>query len=524
MAPAISVIVPVFNTEKYLPMCLDSVLSQSMSDFEIIAVNDASTDNSPEILAGYAAKDPRVRIVNHEINRGLLAGRLSGIKAAKAKYTMFLDSDDRFLPGILQAALDLAEKTDADIVEFSSEVRLHSETGQEKLIKFFRPYGQALHGKEVFRKYFAENACKWALFQKLFRTELCRKTVEYIPDHFCLMAEDFCFYTICSFFAEHYEPLDKNGYVYFMDSGISSFLEKTEINRFLERQSPFQAFRNVRNFLHCQNAWDEYADAFAEKEQIILADYVFRWMRHLSDADRAKAFGIMFSRYDAFPLFLAFRQFFSDKDESILEMLTGENAAPAGPPVAGKVGEHLSLREQQISAARWQELVSLIRTNRFDTVILELEDNAERLLWDISAVKSVGAAAVCRMSGHCFQTLDNKGLKHWLEEDRLLHQASAVLVPDEKSTAWYQSRNCYAGISLDSLQPPRWNPETSAMLSALEKSEQNNAYYRIDPSDDGETFVPFFRKLDHVFRKIPDGFRKTTFRGLAAIYNHIRRK
>ena len=523
MAPAISVIIPVFNTAKYLTVCLDSVLSQSMPDFEIIAVNDASTDNSAEILSGYAAKDPRLRIVSHETNKGLLAGRLSGIKAAKAKYIMFLDSDDRFLPGILQDAFDLAEKTGADIVEFSSEVRRRAESGQEKLIKFFHPYGKALHGKEVFRKYFAENDCKWTLFQKLFRTELCRKTVEYIPDRFCLMAEDFCFYTICAFFAVHYEPLDKTGYVYFMDSGISSF-KKTELTRFLDRQSPFQAFRNVQNFLHRENVWGEYAEAFAGKEQIILADYVFRWMRHLSDSDRAKAFSIMFRRYDAYPLFLAFKQFFSDKDESILEMLTGENTAPAGLPAIGKVGEHLSLREQQISAARWQELVSLIRTNRFDTVILEPDDDAERLLWDISAVRSVGASAVCRLSGHCFHTLVHKGLKQWLEEDRILHQASAVLVSDERSIAWFQSRNCYAGMSPDNLQPPKPDAAASAMMLALEKSEKLDEYYRIDPPDDGETFVPFFRKLDHLFRKIPDRFRKSIFGFLSAGYNHIRRK
>ena len=524
MAPAISVIVPVFNTAKYLSMCLDSVLSQSMPDFEIIAVNDASTDNSLEILAGYAAKDPRVRIVNHEKNKGLLAARLTGIHAAKGKYTMFLDSDDCFLPGILRAVLDLAEKSGADIIDFILEVRLHSESGQEKKVKYFHPYSRSMLGKDVFRKYFAENVCQWSLCQKLIQTDLCRKTAEFIPDKFCLMAEDFCFFTICSFFARHYEPLKKTGYIYYVDSGISSF-KKTEITRFMVHQSPFQAFRNVQDFLRSQNVWDEYSDAFAGKEQIILADYVFRWMHHLDSSDRFRAFNSTFSHYDALPLFLAFRHFFSDKDEQILEMLTGEDAgSPAEPPVMKKVGQHRSLREQQISAARWQEWVNLIRENHFDAVILEPDDDLERLLWDIAAVKSAGAAAVCRRFGHCFDSLGGNSLKQWLMEDRVIRQASAVLVPDEKSLAWYQSRNCYAGISLDSLQPPRCDPETSAMMPALEKSEQNDAYYRIDPSDDGETFVPFFRKLDHLFRKLPAGFRKTTFRGLAAIYNHIRRK
>ena len=109
-SPQITVIVPVYNTARYLPDCLDSILSQSMKDFEILAVNDASTDNSPDILAEYAAKDSRVRIVNHETNKGLLAGRLSGIRAARGKYIMFLDSDDCFIPGVLKNVLKTAEK------------------------------------------------------------------------------------------------------------------------------------------------------------------------------------------------------------------------------------------------------------------------------------------------------------------------------------------------------------------------------------------------------------------------------
>ncbi|MBR4664791.1 MAG: glycosyltransferase family 2 protein, partial [Lentisphaeria bacterium] len=75
-SPQISVLIPVYNTEKYLRACLDSVLSQSMTDFEIVAVNDASTDGSPRILAEYAAKDSRIRLINHPCNKGLLAVRL----------------------------------------------------------------------------------------------------------------------------------------------------------------------------------------------------------------------------------------------------------------------------------------------------------------------------------------------------------------------------------------------------------------------------------------------------------------
>ena len=103
-----------------------------------------------------------------------------------------------------------------------------------------------------------------------------------------------------------------------------------------------------------------------------------------------------------------------------------------------------------------------------------------------------------------------------------MRQASAVLAPDEGSAAWYRKRNCHAGIEMDNILPPQRCPETSAFMLALEKSELHDACCRIDPSADGETFVPFFRKLDRLFRKLPDRFRKRFFGFLGRTYNRIR--
>ena len=492
-----------------------------MRDFEIVAVNDASTDDSLRILTDYASRDSRIRIENHEKNRGLLAGRQTGIRAARGKYIMFLDSDDCFLPGVLKNVWDAAEKNGADIVNFPMELRLRSGFGKGKLIKYSRPYKSTLKGREVFRKYFEESACSWMLCQKLFLTELCRKAVRFIPDRFCLMGEDFCFYTICAFLAQCYVPLSKPGYIYYLDSGISSG-QKTSLKRFLDRQSPFQALRNIRDFLRQQNAWTEYEAAFAVQEQKLLGEYVLRWMRHLPDEDRTKAFNGMFREYDTFPLFRAFRTFFSDKDELFLEMLTGDDPEPVScPGKIERIAENLSMQNTSISNARWNEWQTLIRENRYDAVILEPDDDLERLFWDIQAIRSAGAAAVCKRKKPYLDTLNCNGLNVWLMEDRTLRQASAVLVPDDVSAEWYRQRNCYAGISLAKILPPQRCEQISAQMLALEKSEKKDSYYRIDPSDDGETFVPFFRKLDHLFRKLPSGFRKKTFSRLAEVYNCI---
>ena len=520
--PKISVLIPVYNTAAFLPACLDSVLSQSMPDFEIVAVNDASTDDSPRILSDYAARDPRIRIENHEKNKGLLAGRLTGIKAARGKYVMFLDSDDCFIPGVLKNVLRTAEKTGADIVNFPMELRLRSKNGKGKLVKYSRPYHSELFGTEVFRKYFEEDVCSWMLCQKLFLTELCRKTAEFIPDKFCLMGEDFCFYTICAFFAQHYVPVKKPGYIYYIDSGISSG-QKTTLDKFLNRQSPVQALCNIRDFLQGQGVFEQYRNAFRHQEPRVFEEHCMRWMRYLPDADRTMAFNAFLKQYDQDAVFASMRKFFYGRDEHLLDLMTGEDPNPV--PCPEKIIHPCLdpiLHNTEISLERWQEWKLLIEQDHYDSVVLSADPDSERLFWDILAIRDAGAAAVLRKEKTYLDTLEREELKSWLIEDRIIRQASLVIVPDEISAAWYCKRNCHAGTALDKFLPPQKCPETSALMLGLEKSEMVSAYYRIDPSADGETFVPFFRKLDHLFRKLPARFRIPFFSFLARTYNRLR--
>jgi len=92
--PRISVIIPVYNTEKYLRGCLSSVQKQTISDFEVIIVNDETPDNSMSIAREYSKVDSRFLIIEHERNKGLGGARNTGIEAAKGQYLFFLDSDD----------------------------------------------------------------------------------------------------------------------------------------------------------------------------------------------------------------------------------------------------------------------------------------------------------------------------------------------------------------------------------------------------------------------------------------------
>ncbi len=113
----VSVIIPVYNVEKYLRRCLDSVLCQTFSEWEAICVNDGSPDNSADILDEYAARDSRFKIITQK-NGGLSDARNTGMKHATGEYILYLDSDDFIHPQTMEFSYALAKRDNSDIVSW----------------------------------------------------------------------------------------------------------------------------------------------------------------------------------------------------------------------------------------------------------------------------------------------------------------------------------------------------------------------------------------------------------------------
>lgn len=537
--PKISVIIPVFNTAVFLSECLESVLSQSLSDFEIIAVDDASTDDSSRILAEYAAKDFRIKVIRLQENKGGLQARNVGIRAATGKYTMFLDSDDCLLPGILQAAYQTAEKENADLVHFILEFRSRQNLAGKSL-RSIRPMDRAVHGEDVFYQFFVKDSFHWRMVEKLHRTDICKKTVNYIPDSFCMMADDFCFSVIYAFFAKCYVPLKLPGYIYY-DPGVTRY-QKIDLQKFLKKQSPFQALRNVCGFLKDQNVWDKYHEAFGKQEQKLLYEYVLRWDKNLRDGDRISALKEMVREYPAFPLFQAFRNL----KKPLYLMFDGESTQPVwrtspirriGSDFPYQGGISLPARTVPgISEARWHEWTDQVRENGLDAMILTAENDLERLFWDIIAIQSAGIMVVLRWTNCLFSSAGADFFQTaYLEQ--ICRFADAVMLPDEDSVFWFRSsgfraitesagsealKKILAQAPMPDSKEVLFRPQAEqffVLLNEIRKQLQENY---IKPAPDGETFVPFFRKLNTLFLKLPAGFRKKIFGKLNRIYNKIR--
>ena len=112
---------PIFNTGQYLKESIESLLQQTYREFELICVNDASTDDSGAILRELQQRDARIVLVEHEVNQGAAISRNTGLKAAKGEYIIFLDSDDYFYRNMLETSYRCAAEYDADVVIFGSE-------------------------------------------------------------------------------------------------------------------------------------------------------------------------------------------------------------------------------------------------------------------------------------------------------------------------------------------------------------------------------------------------------------------
>ena len=118
----ISVIIPVFNVEDYLHICLNSVLNQSYGDFEVICIDDDSTDSSLEILEYFAEKDSRIKILKNDSNMGPGYSRNRGLNIAKGKYIAFLDGDDWISYNAFEILLEKSEKDNLDVLMFRNIV------------------------------------------------------------------------------------------------------------------------------------------------------------------------------------------------------------------------------------------------------------------------------------------------------------------------------------------------------------------------------------------------------------------
>lgn len=212
----VSVVIPVYNVEKYLRECLDSVINQSLKEIEIICVNDGSKDGSQKILEEYSGIDLRIHIIVQE-NQGLSCARNVGIRCATGEYICFLDSDDMLAADALEEMYEYAEMQRLDILHYDIECvyeneRLRIKESKDEYYSKKKNYGGPMTGKEMFCQLieaddFSVSACH-LFIRKRFLDD---NNINFVPK---ILYEDGLFCFQCFMETKRIEHISKKYLIY----------------------------------------------------------------------------------------------------------------------------------------------------------------------------------------------------------------------------------------------------------------------------------------------------------------------
>jgi glycosyltransferase involved in cell wall biosynthesis len=233
-APKVSVCIPVYNVEPWLPAALDSAINQTMKDIEIICIDDGSTDGSLAILNSYAAKDSRIRVLQNGVNRGLLYARMRAILEAAGNYITWLDSDDELFLDIAEKAYAKAIATGADVVIFNTIC--YNEKNAAKRNGWHRVKTAETNCAEDSSKlldvYFngkISHNCWGKLWKTSSMREMAANLLPFVEKNKIFRAEDAMYFWYALKYVNSYAVLRCNGYKYFEHRGANA-RNKNDIN------------------------------------------------------------------------------------------------------------------------------------------------------------------------------------------------------------------------------------------------------------------------------------------------------
>ncbi len=281
----LSVVIPVYNVEKYLPRCIESLMAQTYKNAEFIFVNDCSPGNAEEIINNYAQKDSRIKYVTYDKNRGLFRARVAGAEKASGDYIAFLDSDDYVTRDFYNTLIGSSKKYDSDIA--IGKTVFQTADG----IKYIRNFHDAcfnfdvIRGNKVRYTYFSQKGqCfSWhTVWNKVYKKSLWDKCLPYFQkiDTHLIMTEDIAFSSLLFYFAQSVSTVKNDAIFYCENENASTDATKTTLKRFTKNMADIKlVFDFVEAFLDDVNADKTIKEQFGETRK-----YYSRMWRDLADA------------------------------------------------------------------------------------------------------------------------------------------------------------------------------------------------------------------------------------------------
>lgn len=259
----LSVVIPVFNTEKYLRRCLDSIVSQSFKDIEIIIVDDCSLGNCFEIIEEYQKNNKNIKYVRNEENLGSAWSRLNGLSEASGKYIHFVDSDDWVERECYRDIYKyLGHKFDALYFNVSYADDYKTWEYNFHISGDLKVYGK----RAAFDKMFFNDAERRTLWSRVFRRSLVIKGSEFMPREKISIADDWILNLFVLFFVRRYRTVSDIFYYYYQDNpnAMTATIENKKENKIsfskIENnlRQLYISYNAVVDFLKINNVWNIY--------------------------------------------------------------------------------------------------------------------------------------------------------------------------------------------------------------------------------------------------------------------------
>lgn len=323
----ISVIVPVFNVEKYIGECVESVLNQTMRDIELICIDDASTDASLDVLEQYAKNDSRMKVIAYDTNKSASQARKDGVLAAQGEYIMFMDGDDYLQVDACEKLYSIISEQRVDILHFGTNIINVGNADDRRITnlqKLLSPYPEHIRGKDVFESCFIEKKFRFSLWNKIYEAHFCKEAFQYIQEGNFPKAQDlYAFFVLC-YFAKSYYGINENYYNYRFGAGITgrTDLSLGQIERFC--QSVFVADA-IENFIQDRKE-QQYEEIAKQIRKDLLNDCVNSWFSFVADENSSQGFDILCQYWTSTELVSILCEKYFAKRKDLADKILGASA------------------------------------------------------------------------------------------------------------------------------------------------------------------------------------------------------
>lgn len=280
----LSVVIPVYNTEQYLPRCIDSLINQTYKNIEFIFVNDCSPGNAEEIIKKYQEQDSRIKYVTYDKNRGLFRARMAGAEKAKGEYIAFMDSDDYATLDFYNTLIKCAEEKNAEIAIGKTIFKNVSNIDSVRNLHDECFLFDKIEGENVRKAYFGQKGLcfSWhTVWNKIYKKDLWDKCFPYYKkiDTHLIMTEDIAFSSLLFYNAKSVATVENDGYFYCENEGASTNAAKTTLKRFTKNMSDIKRVFDFVNEYFDEVGADSYiVNSFNETKK-----YYARMWQELAD-------------------------------------------------------------------------------------------------------------------------------------------------------------------------------------------------------------------------------------------------